>query len=87
MNIKSQTMRMVLQAMSEAEDFWQRSGRPEDEMINPDAPVIIQLGDFAYEISSVGGDMDIDGFVICLKDMPVGEWRGLEYMKINGEAK
>lgn len=82
MNVRSQTMRMVLTAMMDTEAAWQRSGRNKDEMINPDAPVVVQCGDYCYEIASVGGDGEIDGFVIMLKPNPVGEWRGMEYIKL-----
>ena len=82
MNVRSQTMRMVLNAMSRVEQDWQRSGKPKDEMINPEAPVVVQCGDFGYEIASIGGDGDIDGFVIMLKPEPVCEWRGMECIKL-----
>ena len=81
MNIRSQTMRMVLTAMMDTEAAWQRSGKPKDDMIDPDEPVVVQCGDYCYEIASVGGDGEIDGFVIMLKPNPVGEWRGMEYIK------
>lgn len=80
--IRSQTMRMVLTAMMDAEAAWERSGKRKDEMMDPDAPVTVQCGDFTYEISSVGGDGDIDGFVICLKPEPVGKWEGMRYIKL-----
>lgn len=82
MNFRSQTMRMVLTAMMDTEAAWERSGRNKSEMINPDVPVSVQCGDYCYEISSVGGDGDIEGFVICLKPEPVGKWEGMEYVKL-----
>ena len=79
MNIKSQTMRSVLGAMMDIMQKWQESDEDsQQDLINPDTPVVVQCGDFGYEISSIGGDGDIEGFVIMLKPEPVCEWRGME---------
>ncbi len=75
MIFKSQSMRQIMQAMQETIEAWERT--PEDErdmQINPDAPVVIQCGDYGYEVQSVGGDGDCEGFVIMVKENPVCEW-------------
>lgn len=82
MNVRSQTMRMLLTAMTAVKLEWQSLDRERGMLIDPDAPVVVQCGDFGYEISSIGGDGDIDGFVIMLKAEPVCEWRGLECIKL-----
>jgi len=75
MKIKSQTMIDVMQAMIDTENVWlTQKDRNIDDMINPNAPVIIQVGDYGYEIQSVGGDVELQGFVIMCKESPVCKW-------------
>lgn len=81
MNFKSQTMRQVMLAMMQSEKAYVGAD-DKDEFINPDAPVIVQCGDFGYEVQSVGGDPDVPGFVIMLKEKPVCEWRDGECVKL-----
>ena len=83
MNIKSQTMIDVMQAMIDTENVWlTQKHRNIDDMINPNAPVIIQIGDYGYEIQSVGGDGEVEGFVIMCKENPVCKWEGMECIKL-----
>lgn len=80
---KSQTMRNVLAAMADVEARWDNAEEWEKpDLINPDAPMIVQCGDFGYEVQSIGGDGDLEGFVMCLKAKPVCEWRGLQCIKL-----
>ena len=77
---KSQTMRGTLGAMMDVMQCWQESSEESrDDLINPDAPMVVQLGDFGYEVQSIGGDGDIEGFVLMCKPDPVCEWRGMDY--------
>jgi hypothetical protein len=81
MILKSQSMRFVMATM--IEDHWRNSKwKDKSDMINPDAPMIIQVGDYGYEVQSCGGDSDIEGFVIMCKDEPVCKWEGMECIKL-----
>jgi len=61
-------MRQVLATMMDIMQRWQESSDEEKpNLINPDAPIIVQCGDFGYEVQSIGGDGDIEGFVMMLK--------------------
>lgn len=85
MEFKSQTMRQVLAAMQDTLYRWE-SAHPSEkpDLINPDAPLVVQCGDFGYEVQSVGGDGDIEGFVMMLKGKKVCEWRGLQFVNLKG---
>jgi hypothetical protein len=83
MIFKSQTMRQIMATMMEVEDKWQHSKWVDkSELINPDAPVVIQVGDYGYEVQSIGGDGDIEGFVIMCKEEPVCKWEDMEFIKL-----
>lgn len=87
MKLKSQSMRFVMKTMMEVEEEWQiTKWKSKDDMINPDAPMIIQVGDYGYEVQSCGGDGDIEGFVIMCKPEPVCVWAGMECIKLEGKA-
>lgn len=85
MEFKSQTMRQVLATMQDTIYRWE-SASPEvrEDLINPDAPIVVQCGDFGYEVQSIGGDGDISGFVMMVKEKPVCEWRDLEFISLKG---
>jgi hypothetical protein len=72
--------------MDVAEEWEISKWKSKDDMINPHAPMIVQIGDFGYEVQSCGGDGDIEGFVIMCKPEPVCEWRGMECIKLEGKA-
>jgi hypothetical protein len=83
MILKSQSMRFVMATMMDVEDHWQNSKwKDKSDLINPDAPMIIQVGDYGYEVQSCGGDGDIEGFVIMCKEEPVCKWEGMECIKL-----
>jgi hypothetical protein len=83
MIMKSQSMRFVMATMMDVEHEWQNSKwKDKDDMINPDAPMIVQVGDYGYEVRSCGGDGDIEGFVIQCKEKPVCKWEGMECIKL-----
>lgn len=85
--IKSQSMNFVMETMMDIAEEWETSKwKSKDDMINPNAPMIVQIGDFGYEVQSCGGDGDIEGFVIMCKPEPVCEWRGMECIKLKGKA-
>ena len=87
MKLKSQSMRFVLKTMMEVEEKWQiTKWKSKDDMINPDAPIIIQVGDYGYEVQSCGGDGDIEGFVIMCKPEPVCVWAGMECIKLRSKT-
>lgn len=49
LEFKSQTMRQVLETMMDIMQRWQESSDEEkQDLINPDAPMIVQCGDFGY---------------------------------------
>jgi len=80
---KSQTMRHTLDAMMDVMQRWQESSEEfRDDLINPDAPMVVQVGDFGYEVQSIGGDGEIEGFVLMCKPNPVCEWRNMECVKL-----
>lgn len=80
---KSQTMRHTLGTMMDVMQRWQESSEEfRDDLINPDAPIVVQVGDFGYEVQSCGGDGDIEGFVIQCKNEPVCKWEGMECIKL-----
>ena len=81
MDLKSQSMRFVMGAMMDAMQAWQES-QNKDLDINPDAPLIVQVGDYGYEVQSCGGDGDIEGFVIQCKEEPVCKWEDMECIKL-----
>lgn len=86
MKLKSQSMNFVMKTMMEVEEKWQiTKWKSKDDMINPDAPMIIQVGDYGYEVQSCGGDGDIEGFVIMCKPEPVCIWAGMECIKLEGK--
>ena len=75
MFIKSQSMRQILETMNQIIESWEQTPKDErDEKINPDAPIVIQCGDYGYEVQSIGGDPDCEGFVIMVKEKPVCKW-------------
>lgn len=80
MILKSQSMRFVMATMMDVENEWQTSN--DGDMIDPDAPLIVQVGDYGYEVQSCGGDGDIEGFVIQCKEEPVCKWEGMECIKL-----
>lgn len=82
---KSQTMRDVLASMTDVMRRWQESSVEErEDLINPDAPIVVQCGDFGYEVQSIGGDGDIEGFVMMLKPQKVCQWKGIEFKNLKG---
>lgn len=84
--IKSQSMWFVMEAMMETAQAWTRDnlwGEDISMNIDPSAPMIVQVGDFGYEVQSCGGDGDIEGFVIMCKPEPVCEWRGMQCIKLD----
>lgn len=83
MILKPQSMRFVLVTMMDVEQEWQRNTwKSKDDMIDPDAPMVVQVGDFVYEVTSCGGDQEQAGFVIQCREEPVGKWEGMEYIKL-----
>lgn len=83
MILKPQSMRFVMATMMDVEQEWQRNKwKSKDDMIDPDAPMVVQVGDFMYEVISCGGDAEQQGFVIQCGDAPVGKWEGMEYIKL-----
>ncbi len=83
MIFKSQTMRQIMATMMDVADHWQNSKwKDKSDMINPDAPVVVQVGDYGYEVQSIGGDGDIEGFVIMCKEEPVCKWEDMECIKL-----
>lgn len=83
---KSQTMRQVLASMMDIMQRWQESSDEEKlDLINPDAPIVVQCGDFGYEVQSIGGDIDIDGFVMMLKPEKVCQWKGIKFKQLKGK--
>lgn len=85
MNIKSQSMWFVMETMMDTAKAWTRdkmAGHDTSMNINPDAPVVIQVGDYGYEVQSCGGDGDIEGFVIMCKEEPVCKWEGMKCIKL-----
>jgi hypothetical protein len=86
LEFKSQTMRQVLETMNDIMQRWQESSDEEkQDLINPDAPMIVQCGDFGYEVQSIGGDGDIEGFVMMLKPEKVCQWEGIEFKQLKGK--
>ena len=85
--IKSQSMNFVMETMMDVAEEWEISKwKSKDDMINPNAPMIIQIGDYGYEVQSCGGDGDIEGFVIMCKPEPVCVWAGMECIKLGEQA-
>jgi len=85
MNLKSQSMHFVYEAMADTLIAWTRdklAGHDLSMNINPDAPMIVQVGDYGYEVQSCGGDFAHDGFVIMCKEKPVCKWVGQECIKL-----
>lgn len=83
MILKSQSMRFVMATMMEVEDHWRNSKwKSKDDLINPDAPMIVQIGDYGYEVQSCGGDGDVEGFVLMCKPEPVCKWEDMECIKL-----
>jgi hypothetical protein len=83
MILKSQSMRFVMATMMEVEDHWRNSKwKSKDDLINPDAPMIVQIGDYGYEVQSCGGDGDVEGFVLMCKPEPVCKWENMECIKL-----
>jgi hypothetical protein len=79
MILKSQSMRFVMATMMDVEHEWQTSKwKSQDDMINPDVPMIVQIGEYGYEVQSCGGDSELEGFVIMCKEEPVCKWDGVE---------
>ena len=81
MNLLSQSMRNVMLAMMQTEKMYV-AAKDKSDQVNPDAPVVVQLGDFGYEVIGVGGDPDVEGFVLSLKEEPVCEWRDGECVRL-----
>ena len=87
MILKSQSMRFVMATMMDVENKWQTSKwKDKSDMINPDVPMIVQVGDYGYEVQSCGGDGDIEGFVIMCKPEPVCVWADMECIKLGEQA-
>ena len=81
MNAKSQSMRFVMGVMTEVMETRKQRQAVDEDMsmdIDPDAPLIVQVGDYGYEVQSAGGDFAHAGFVLMCKPDPVCKWEGLE---------
>ena len=86
MILKSLSMRFVMLSMMDVEDHWRNSKwKDTGDLINPDKPMIIQVGDYGYEVQSCGGDGDIEGFVIMCKPEPVCKWEGMECIRLENK--
>lgn len=80
---KSQSMRSVLGTMMDVMQRWQGSSKEfRDDLINPDAPIVIQVGDYGYEVQSIGGDFYVEGFVMMCKPEPVCKWDGMDFVML-----
>jgi hypothetical protein len=44
--------------------------------------MIVQIGDYGYEVQSCGGDGDVEGFVLMCKPEPVCKWENMECIKL-----
>ena len=83
--LKSQSMSFVMKAMLDTQATWTRDKMEGNDLslnINPDAPMIVQVGDYGYEVQSCGGDGDIDGFVLMCKPEPVCKWDGMSFVDL-----
>lgn len=80
---KGQTLRDIARAMYQTIERFDTDPHT-DDLINPDAPVIVQFGDYGYEVFSVGGDPDLDNFVLMLKPQKVCEWKETGAFKLKG---
>jgi hypothetical protein len=82
------SMAFVLKAMLDAQEARINAainGGDPDDFVNPDDPVIVQIGDFGYVVTGCGGDPDLEGFVLSVADEPVCEWVDDECIKLNGD--
>jgi hypothetical protein len=78
-------MWFVMEAMMDTAKTWTRDkidGNDTSMNIDPSKPLIVQVGDYGYEVQSCGGDGDIEGFVIQCKEEPVCKWEGMECTKL-----
>ena len=80
---KPQNLRDIARAMYQSiERFDAADEHDKADFINPDAPVIVQLGDFGYEVFSIGGDPNVEGFVMMLKPGKVCQWKGIDVINL-----
>lgn len=83
MDFKPQTLRFVMLAMMDTVKKWDEAEEDEKEwLINPDAPLVIQTGDHGYWVLGVGGDPDVDGFVIQSMPDKICTWKNGEFKKL-----
>jgi hypothetical protein len=85
MKFKSQSMWFVMEAMMDTAKTWTRDKIEGNDLtmnIDPTKPMIVQVGDYGYEVQSCGGDGDIEGFVIQCKEKPVCKWEDMECIKL-----
>lgn len=72
----SLTTREISSTMLEIINRWKRiPDHLKDGFINPDSPIIVQVGEYGYEVESIGGDDDVDGLVLSVKERPVCKWK------------
>lgn len=77
-----------MDTMMDTHNVWhdmKQRGESTSLYINPDVPVIVQVGDYGYEVQSCGGDGDIEGFVLMCKPEPVCKWDGMEFVNLKGK--
>ncbi len=49
-----------------------------EQMVNPDAPVMVIHDELCFQIKSFGGEQEIEGFVITVNSKPVARFMGNE---------
>jgi len=73
---ESLTTREIVSRMLEVIHRWKRiPDHLKYGFTNPDSPIIVQVGEYGYELESIGKHDDIDGIVLCVKEKPVCRWK------------
>lgn len=49
-----------------------------EQMVNPDAPVMVIHDELCFQIKSFGGEQEIEGFVLTVNSKPVARFMGNE---------
>ena len=83
MNFKPQSLRFVMLAMMDAVKKWGEAEEDEKEWgIDPEAPLGSQTGDHGDWVLGVGGDPDVEGFVIQSMPDKICTWKNGEFKKL-----
>jgi len=75
MMFRVMTLRDMLDAINAVVEIYDAvDEQTKQQMVNPDAPVMVIHDDLCFQIKSFGGEQEIEGFVITVNTKPVARF-------------